>query len=551
MTWDVVIKNAAILDGTGAPVFQSDIGIRGDRIDCITNLDPASAAVVVNANGKFAAPGFVDIHTHADLIHPLDHEIQFRLLECKLRQGITTEIAGNCGLGVFPLEARSEPLIRGILAWMTPFEYPWRWQTTADYLQSLEKRGTLLNVGVLQPHGPLRLATMGLAHGAADPAALRKMVSALEQSLDDGAFGLSTGLIYPPGMYTPTEELEILVKVAAGRDAIVTNHIRGSSEMLLDAVNEILSLAETCGAHIHHSHNEAVGRRHWGKIARVLDLEAAANQKGNRVTFDMFPYFGAATMMLAIYPPWSLEGGLPQLLLRLQDPSIRSRIRYDIENVVPHWPPWTRGGWPHNLVRATGWDQIHIGSIDDRSLARFEGMSIQALGQELGKEPFDAISDLMIEAKGQISQVIFEISGADGEETHMDELVRHPLGAFATDANDYGKGKPHPASYGAFTRILQRFVRERRVIPIEEAIRKMTSYPAELMKIKDRGRIAKGFFADLLLFDPERVSAPANFSDPRQFSNGITDVWINGKPVLRDGRFQAVPAGRVLRRGDN
>ncbi|HEY2931200.1 MAG TPA: amidohydrolase family protein [Acidobacteriota bacterium] len=547
MTWDVVIKDAAILDGTGRAAFQGDIRISGDRIDSISKTVTPASAVTVNAAGKYVAPGFIDIHTHADLIHPLEHETQFRLLECKLRQGITTEITGNCGLGIFPLEAHSEPLIRGILAWMTPCEYSWPWHSTAGYLQNLEQRGTLLNIGVLQPHGPLRLAAMGLTHGSADAAALGKMISALERSFDEGAFGLSTGLIYPPGMFTPTAELEALAKVAAANDAIVTNHIRGSSETLLDAVAEILSLADATGAHIHHSHNEAVGRRHWWKIHRVLDMEAEANRKGNRVTFDMFPYFGAATMMLAIYPPWSLEGGLSQLLLRLQDPAVRSRIRNDVENVVPQWPPWTKDGWPHNLVRATGWDQIYIGSIDDRSLSRFEGMSLQTLGRELGKDPFDAISDLMIEARGQISQIIFEISGAEGEESHMEELVRHPLGAFATDANDYGKGKPHPASYGGFARILQRFVRERGVLTLEEAIRKMTSYPADLMKIRNRGRIAAGYFADLVLFEPDKVVAPADFSDPRRFSSGITDVWINGKAVLREGRYQPVPAGRVLR----
>jgi N-acyl-D-aspartate/D-glutamate deacylase len=375
------------------------------------------------------------------------------------------------------------------------------------------------------------------------------MKSELGRSLDEGTFGLSTGLIYPPGMYTPTEELQSLARVVAEKQAVVTNHIRGSSETLLDAVREILSIGAASGAHVHHSHNEAVGRRHWNKIETVLEMEEQANREGIHVSYDMFPYFGAATMMLAIYPPWSLEGGVPSLLRRLQDPETRARIRRDIENMAPHWPPWKENGWPHNLVRATGWDQIYIGSIDDPSLSKYEGLSLSDLGRATDKHPFDAVSDVMIQAGGQISQVIFEISGAPGKEKYLQHLATHRLGAFATDANDYGKGKPHPASYGAFTRVLQHYVRERKALSLQKAIRKMTSYPAELLQIRNRGRIRSGYAADLALIDLDQIQSPATFSKPRQFSSGVNSVWINGVAVLKNGRYQPAPVGHVLRRG--
>ncbi|HEV8130112.1 MAG TPA: amidohydrolase family protein, partial [Acidobacteriota bacterium] len=370
MPWDVLIKDAIIVDGSGEAPFRGAVAINKERIAAVGDLRDPAALVTVDAGGKYLAPGFIDIHTHADLIHPLEHTDQFRLLEGKVRQGITTEIVGNCGLGVFPLTHESEPLIRGILAWMTPRDFPWNWKLAGDYLDQLERHGVLLNVGALQAHGPLRLGAIGLVPGPAGSAAIARMKSELERSLDQGAFGLSTGLIYPPGMYTPTEELQSLARVVSEKQAVVTNHIRGSSETLLDAVREILSIGAASGARVHHSHNEAVGRKHWTKIETVLEMEEQASQKGIRVSYDMFPYFGAATMMLAIYPPWSLEGGVPSLLRRLADPETRTRIRRDIENVTPQWPPWKENGWPHNLVRATGWDQIYIGSIADPSLSK-------------------------------------------------------------------------------------------------------------------------------------------------------------------------------------
>ncbi len=548
MTWDLLIKNAIIIDGTGKPPFQGNVAIERTQITAVGARGNTEARSVLDAGGKYLAPGFIDIHTHADLIYPLEHGKQFQLLEGKVRQGITTEIVGNCGLGVFPLTHESEPLIRGILAWMTPRDFPWSWNSVGSYLRHVEDHRILLNLGALQAHGPLRLGAMGLVHGAADPGSLAMMRSWLEQSLDEGSFGLSTGLIYPPGMYSPTEELLALARVTAKKDAVVTSHVRGSSETLLDAVREILSIATRSGAHVHHSHNEAVGRRHWQKIENVLEMEERASRDGARITYDMFPYFGAATMMLAIYPPWSLEGGVPLLLRRLKDPETRARIRRDIETVAPQWPPWEENRWPHNLVRATGWDQIYIGSVDNPSLAKFEGLNLADLGRAVGKHPFDAISDLMIEADGLISQVIFEISGAEGEEEHLEHLVKHKLGAFATDANDYGKGKPHPASYGAFTRVLQRYVLQRKVLTLEQAIRKMTAYPAELLQIEKRGKIHQGYFADLILFDLEKIESPATFPNPRRFSQGIESVWINGVAVLKEGKYQPSLAGSVLRR---
>ncbi|MBI4481610.1 MAG: amidohydrolase family protein, partial [Acidobacteria bacterium] len=425
---------------------------------------------------------------------------------------------------------------------------PWNWQNAGDYLSLLEGHRPLLNVGVLQPHGPLRMGVLGLHPGAPDPKALDAMRRQLAEALDAGAFGLSTGLIYPPGMFSDTEELAELARVVARWDAVYTSHIRGSSETLLPAVEELLEVGRRSGARVHHSHNEAVGPSHWRRIPEVLEREEAALRQGVSISFDMFPYPAAATMMLALYPPWALEGGPEHLLRRLREPETRRRIQRDMEHLVPEWPTWREGAWPHNLVCAVGWKNIRVASVASDKNRLFENQSLAEVARRRGQSPFDAVSDLMLEERGQMGQFVFAVSGDDSREEFLELLARHPLGAFCTDANDYGKGKPHPGAYGAFPRVLARFVREKRVLTLEEAIHKMTSYPADLFRIPRRGRIEVGCFADLVVLEPEGVRDRASFENPRAFAEGILQVWINGVQVVDNSRYLGIPAGRVLRK---
>jgi N-acyl-D-amino-acid deacylase len=299
---------------------------------------------------------------------------------------------------------------------------------------------------------------------------------------------------------------------------------------------------------VHHSHSEAVGPGHWHKIETVLDMEAAARDTGVRVTFDLFPYHAAATMMVAIYPPWSLEGGPARLIERLSDPAERARIRRAVETQVPTWPPWTDRGWPHNLVIACGYDRIFVARTGGRTGGRYDGLSLAGLGSARARDPFDAISDLMIEESGDVGQLIFGITGEDGDDAPMVALLRSPFGAIATDACDYGTGLPHPAAYGTFPRILARFVRERGVLTLPEAIRRMTSHPASILGLTDRGRIAPGCAADIVVLDPEAIADRATFREPRRGAEGIRHVLVNGVAAVRDGIATNLDAGRVLRR---
>ncbi len=537
-----------MIDGTGAPERHADVAILDGRVVSIDEPERVDAHTVIDASGKVVAPGFVDIHSHGDVVLAWPSDDRLSLIEGRIGQGITTEILGNCGLGASPLFGHGAELLPQINGWMTPASFDWSWRDLAGYFDHLEALGLPLNVGTLVPHGALRLGAAHLAPGETDDTARRQMTAELDRALEQGGFGLSAGLIYPPGMYTSTNELIALARRLVAHDAVFTSHVRGSSETLLDSVGELIDIGRKANVHVHHSHVEAVGRAHWPKLERFLDMESKARSEGIHLSADMFPYPVAATMMLAIYPPWSLEGGLPRLLERLQDDDTRERIRRDIDNVRPQWPPWEEGGWPHNLVMAVGWDRICISSIStggSDANKPVEGLSLAELGKRRRSSPFDAISDLMIEEDGNVGQFVLDITGEDG----LRELVRRPDIAFITDANDYGKGKPHPAAYGSFPRVLGRYVRDESLLSLPEAIRRMTSLPADTIGLEGRGRLQKGAWADIVVFDPDVVRDEATLDEPRRHARGIDAVFVNGTLTYERGQLTGELAGSILRRG--
>jgi N-acyl-D-aspartate/D-glutamate deacylase len=545
--FDLLIQNANIVDGTGQPAYHADLAINNDRISAIGELK-AEAKRIINARGLTVMPGIIDPHSHADLILPLTPDTQLELMRCKLAQGVTTTIIGNCGLGCAPIDGSGvEPILRAINAWMTPQHVEWNWRTTGQYLDQLSGNGLALNVATLAPHGPIRISAMGLAKGSPSRTQLKKMRAILEQAMKDGALGLSTGLIYPPGTYSDTSELKELARIVADHGGVYTSHIRGSSETLIPAVKELLEVGRETGVRVHHSHNEAVGREHWAKIDHVLKMEEEVERDGVRVSFDIFPYTAAATMMIAIYPPWALEGGVDRLIERLGDRKTRLKIRRDIDQKRPSWPPWRGDGWPHNLVKATGWDAIYIGYVESRKNKRFENRSLTECARFMGKTPFDAISDLIIEERGQVSMLIFEVTGERDDRQLLTKYATHRLSAFCTDAEDYGRGLPHPAAYGAFPRILSKFVREDKILTLEEAVRKMTLYPAQIFGLKDRGSIRPGAYADLVILDPKRVNDRSNYKNPRREATGIGVVIINGRNTYEGGDLTNALNGSIIK----
>jgi N-acyl-D-amino-acid deacylase len=503
----------------------------------------------VDARGHAVAPGFVDIHSHSDLIATQPPDVRRRLARGKLLQGITTEIAGNCGLAPAPVTDESRGPVGAVLSWMTPEGSTIAWKGFAEYLETVEAGGMLpLNTGFLAAHGPIRAAVLGMGRATPDAGALARMAGLVEKALRAGAFGLSTGLIYPPGLYADTDELAACAEPVARHGALFTSHVRGSSETLLCAVEELIAIGRRTGARVHHSHSEAVGPAHWDKIGAVLEMEEAARSGGIHVTCDLFPYHAAATSMLAIYPPWSLEGGPAALLARLRDPGDRARIRRAVELQAPQWPPWTEGGWPHNLVVACGWGRIFVARTGGRTAGRWDGLSLTELARARGQDPFDAVSDLVLEEEGEVGQLIFGITGEEGHDAPLVRLLGCPHAAIATDACDYGTGLPHPAAYGAFPRILGSYVRERGVVELGEALRRMTSLPASIAGITGRGVLRPGAAADIVIFDPVTIADRATFENPRREAAGILHVFVNGVASVADGAITETDGGVLLRR---
>jgi N-acyl-D-aspartate/D-glutamate deacylase len=547
---DLVIRGGLVVDGTGSPPRRADVAIAGDRIVAIGEFDETGSDRAVDATGLIVAPGFVDIHSHADLIVLSDRATQEGLLGAKIAQGVTTIVVGNCGLGVAPATPPAAEVLSGINGWMTPAGVESGPLAVGGFLDRIERDGIALNVGTLVPHGPVRISVMGLASGAPSGAELAAMRREVARGLDEGAFGLSTGLIYPPGIFSDTDELATLAVEVASRDRLFTSHIRGSSETLLPATRELIEIARRSGARVHHSHMEAVGDAFWPDAAAMLEIEDRARDAGLRVTHDVFVYTRAATMMSAIFPPWSLEGGVPSLLGRLRDPEVRAKIAREIETRSPEWPPWEPGGWPHNLVGAVGWDGILVASLGETPAGHdLVGRSLAEIAEEAGRTPFDVVVDLMLEQDGRVGQQVAEISGRDNHDDALISIFAHPAAAVISDAEDYGRGSPHPAHAGAFPRAF-RLARDRDLISVEDVIRKMTSYPASIVGIDDRGIIREGAFADLVIFDPETLADRATWNEPRTRADGVRGVVINGEIVVAGGEYLGGAAGNVLRAGD-
>ena len=545
--YSLLIKNAKIVDGTGNPWFYADLAMKGEKIVRIGSVKEEESEKTIDAKSFVVCPGFIDQHSHADLV--LASAQQLKCLEGRIRQGITTEILGNCGISVAPISQESKDLMKAFTEWMAPGDLPWDWESMADYFSLLEQKGVPINVGTLTGHGAVRAIAMGFRSGRPSSGELEVMKKHLADTLEQGSFGMSMGLIYAPGMYADTRELIEMAKVVKEYDGLVTSHVRGSSETNLFAERELIRIGEESGCRVHRSHNEAVGREHWDKIEKSLQMEEEARKRGIDIAYDMFPYPAAMTMMVAIYPPWALEGGWEGFVKRLQNPETRRQMEEDVEEMVPGWPTWKEGSWPHNIVKATGWENIYIGYIPSEKNKKYEGLNLREVGEKVSKSPFDAISDLLIEEQGAISQLIFGVSGDRETDAPLHQLIAHRLGGFVTDAIDIGMGIPHPAAYGTYPRILGKYVREEKLLSLEEAVRKMTSFPANRLKLKDRGLIREGFFADLVIIDEEKIIDRATYEKPRQFPEGIEYVIVNGEILLEKGEFHPIKPGRVLRRG--
>jgi N-acyl-D-amino-acid deacylase len=548
--FDLVIEGGRLVDGSGGPPTGGDVGISGGRIEAVGDLGSADAAERLDATGLMVAPGFIDIHSHSDFLVPAEEHGE--ILAPFLGQGITTIVTGNCGYSPAPVNPATADELDSYTTFLRGPDLPRAWDSFGSYLTYLDERGVALNVVPLVAHGALRIQEVGFQGRQLEPDEQDRMKRNLEQSLEEGAFGLSSGLLYAPGIFAPPEEIQALAAGLKPYDGIYTSHIRGSSETLLSATKEVIRVGEMNGVSTQHSHIEAFGKAHWPKIDAIIELHERARERGVDTGFDVIPYVAANTTLLAIFPPWALAGGVDGLLARLRDPEQRQRIARSIDEDIPGWPCWIPGAWPHNLAEATGWDNISLLWVESEANEGLEGKTIPQIARERGSEPFEVAADVVLEENGHAMALYVGVSGDLEDDAGLRRLLAHPWASVETDAILTGRGVPHPAAYGAFPRVLGHFAREVGLFSIQEAVRKMTSLPAERLGLRRRGSLKEGYAADVVAFDPATVADRTSYQAPTSAPAGIEYVLVNGDVVVQRGAVDTQRrAGSVLRRGSS
>ena len=525
-SFDVLITNAQIVDGTGGAPRKGSIGISNGKIAAVGEVS-GTGARTIDAKGRTVAPGFIDMHSHSDMPLVTDGNGQ-----SKIRQGVTTEVIGESG-SIAPRKAASatQP-----------------WTDFNGYFAAIEKNGISPNLLSYIGTGTVRELVIGEEDKKAtgkDIEAMQKIVAA---AMDQGVFGVSSGLIYPPNAFATVEELGEVSKAAQG--GLYASHLRYDGLKLRDGIAEAIAIGERAGIPVHVFHIKVTGQKNFGRMKEVIEIVEAARKRGVRVTADQYPYVASSTGLTATIPPWAQDGGTAKLIERLKHKQERARIRKEMENTNPTWESryQSAGTWQNVQLASIG--RTRGGTNDPVSPNRkYEGLRVAEAAKQAGKDPFDFVFDLLIEERGSVGCVYFIIDEAD-----LALAMKQPWVAVGSDGSSLAvegplrAGVPHPRNFGTFPRVLGRYVRELKVIPLEEAIRKMTSLPASILGLTDRGTIKDGQWADLVIFDPATVADQATFEDPFQYPVGIDTVLVNGTVVLDEGKHTNARPGKALKR---
>jgi len=527
---DILIKNGVVVDGTGKPAFKADVGIAAGRIAVVAETVEQEAKRTIRAQGLTLAPGFIDPHTHSDLTLLANPRA-----ESKIRQGVTTEVVGNCGGSPAPLlgaaveEARAEAKSLGLDV---------TWASMAEYLERLRKPGTAVNVVPLVGHNTVRGAVLGFDDVQPTPGQQAEMEWLVAETMEQGARGLSTGLFYPPGFYTRTEEVIGLARVAVRYGGIYATHVRSETNRLFEALAEAIEIGKQAEIRVQISHVKLEGYRNWEGADQLLAMLEDACSRGVRVGCDQYPYTAGVNWLAYILPYWAQAGGARAVGERLSDPGneVRTRLRKDWEENRAEWED--RGGM-------RDWTDILITDCSPRP--DVQGKNIAEIAADEGKDPLETALDLIVISEGQVECVCF------GQlEDNVRVLMRHPLVVVGSDGDalaPYGvlaRSRPHPRYYGTFPRVLGRYVREEEVLSLEEAVKKMTSVTAERFGLSDRGVVRGGAWADLVLFDAQTVADRATYTDPHQYPEGIPYVVVNGVVVIDQCEQTGALPGQVL-----
>ncbi len=525
--FDLLIVGGTIYDGTGGPPARADIGVSGGAVRSIGRIRAARAATVIKAEGMAVSPGFIDVHEHTAeglLVNPR--------AESAVRQGVTTLVSGNCGDSPFPLTDEAFENAKQTL--LAEYGLDLSWRDIRGFLGRLEEAGAALNYATFVGHGTVRAAAMGFGNRAPAAAELERMKALVGEAMAGGALGLSSGLEYTPGSFASTEELVELCRVAAGSGGVYATHVRDEEGGILEAVDEAFRIARETPIRLQISHLKVGYAVNWPKFPALLERIERARAAGIEFRCDRYPYIAWATGLDIFFPIWSREGTTEDFIVRLRDPSLQDRLRAEVRI---------------KEKELGSWDKVLISSVATGKNRPLEGVNVLDASVRAGQAPYDFIRDLLIEETGRVGMITFAMS-----EEQLKILLAHPLVGVGSDGSavaPYGplaKGKPHPRFYGTFPRVLGKYVRDEKVIPLEEMIRKMTAMPAAHLGFVRRGMLKVGWAADLCVFDPERVIDKATYMEPAVYPEGIRQVVVNGEVVVDEGRHTGRLPGRVLRK---
>jgi len=537
MEFDVVIKNGRVIDGTGNPWFKADIGITKGKITKIGSIEPSEKTKVIDATGLIVSPGFIDIHSHSDYSIPFDP-----MVISTIHQGITTLVVGMCGASLAPVNPEKQELFDKEFSMAAPpgLEYNVTWTSYSEYLDEMEKIGCSSNVAHFLGFGMIRLAAMGYEDRKPTKEEMQKMKDYIQDAMEAGAFGISTGLIYTPQAYAETDEVLELTKEVAKYNGLYFSHIRNEGNLVIEAIQEVIDIVEKSGCRGGQiAHHKVSGKANWGRSKETLKLIEETNQRGINITCDQYPYNRGATSLMTLLPPWSHEGGPEKLVERLKDSKEKEKIKKDLYD----------GTNFESFVKNIGWECVYISSLETEKWSKYMGKSLTEITKAEGKEDeFEVLCEILIdeEAKG----------GMTVESMGEEDIQRIMKGRYTMIGCDGSSlpltgplsyGKPHPRFYGTFPRVLGHFVREKKIMSLETAIRKITSFPAQTLGLADRGLIKKNMWADIVVFDQEKIIDKATFTNPHQLSVGIEYVLVNGDVVIEKDEHQSNLPGKTLR----
>ncbi len=532
-SYDVVITGGRIVDGTGAPWFIGDVGIRGDRIAAIGNLKTAVAKTTIDATGLVVAPGFIDLLGQSEFNVLVDNRAA-----SKITQGVTTEVTGE-GTSIAPINER---LFADQADAFKHFGVAWDWRTLSDYFKRLDERThPAINVATFVGAGSLRTYVIGKDERVATPGELSRMQGLVAAAMQDGALGVSSSLQYMPDRFASTDELVALASVAAHYGGVYFTHIRSETGQMTAALDEVFTIAERAKIPAEIWHLKTAYKPNWGRMPEMLAKIEAARARGLDITANQYPYTRAANGLDACLPLWAREGGTERMLARLRNPADRERIKREMAD--PASP-----GWENQWYGSGGGDGIMISSVLNPELRKYEGMTLTAIGKQMGKDPRDAVMDLVIADRG-FTEVVTSIMREDD----VVAALKSSLVSICTDSGakaedgPLSESKTHPRGFGTFPRILGHYVRDEKVLRLEEAIRKMTSQPATRVHLQDRGILRPGMAADVTVFDPVTIRDVATFENPMHYSVGVRYVLVNGRAVLADGKITSERPGRALK----